>query len=151
MATDDSSLHDGADAPQDDLRATLALVGELAEAMGGQIRRARRLLADQPRADIAPGVLEGFEEVADSLHRRCVLLVNGGHLRLEPGLGPAGSTALSAVAPLDSESQTENAVRTLARDLKREGRLREDVVRTLADDFGLENVEHVVSEVFGSG
>lgn len=150
MATDDSSRHDGADAPQDELRTTLALVGELAEAMGGQLRRARRLLADQPRADIAPGVLEGFEEVAESVHRGCVLLINGGQLR-KPALGRAGTTDLSAVAPLDTESQTENAVRTLARDLKREGRQREDVVRTLTDDFGLENVEHVVSEVFGAG
>ncbi len=58
---------------------------------------------------------------------------------------------LRAVASLDSESEKENVVRSLARDLKREGRQREDVVRTLAEDFGLENVDGVVSEVFGAG
>ncbi len=151
MTTNEFPPHSGPEGPQGELRTTLALAGELSEAMAIQLRRARRLVADPPHADIAPGVLEEFEETAESLHRKCVLLAAGGQVRPTLERGRPGSTGLRAVASLDSEGQKENVVRTLARDLKREGRRREDVVRTLAEDFGLENVDGVVSEVFGVG
>lgn len=70
--------------------------------MAIQFRRARRLLADPPYAEI-------------SLHRKCVLLATGGQVRPTPELGRLGSTGLGAVASLDSERQKENVVRTLAR------------------------------------
>jgi hypothetical protein len=146
MAADDPSTTGNKE--RDDLRDALVLISELAEAMNDQIRRARRLLDSRPDADIAPGVFESLGELAESVQRQSLTLVSGGLTPLKPASGRAGSAALRPVVPLHGTTSTEKSARTLAQDLKREGRPRDEVVRMLADDFGLENIEHVVREVF---
>jgi hypothetical protein len=146
MAADDPSTT--GDTERDDLRDALILISELAEAMSDQIRRARRLLDSRPDADIAPGVFESLGELVDSVQRQSLTLVSGGPKPLEPARDRPGSAGMRSVVPVHGTTSTEKSARTLARDLKREGRPRDEVVRMLAEDFGLENVEHVVREVF---
>ncbi len=130
------------------IRETLRLIGDLSDALATQLGRVERLSGqlDSPPstglgsalADDAARIKQHCEQLRDELNRQ--------HERDEPArLDEAAPTEAPSAEPSTSG---DDAVRSLAIEMKLEGRSQDEVTEYLGNTFGRGDAARIVEDVF---
>ena len=133
---------------RDAIRETLRLIGDLSDALATQLGRVERLsgeLASPPStgvgvalADDAARIKQHCEQLRDELDRQQ-------EREQPPALQEAARTE---AAPAEREASGDDAVRSLAIEMKLEGRSQAEVEEYLGSTFGRGDAARIVAEVF---
>ncbi len=146
MATTDTQPTSGPGKPSA-LDASLRLVGELAEAMNGQVQRAVRQIDDTEAVSLPPRIVNALRYEARELERECGRLRERFALEGIEQPGPAVSPPPPAERSLRADTRAD-AARTLALELRALGIERDEVASRLVNTFEVDDAERVVDSVF---
>jgi len=133
---------------RDAIRETLRLVGDLSDALATQLGRVQRLsgeLSSPPStgvgsalADDAARIKQHCEQLRDELDRQ--------QAREQPA--PSADAAPSESLEPESPGGGDDAVRSLAIEMKLEGRSQTEVEEYLGSTFGRDDASRIVEDVF---
>lgn len=129
--------------PDDPLRETLRLIGDLADALGTQVRRLERLNGEPP-ASLPTDPIKALARESAQVSRRCA------ELRAAAGEVPGEVVELRSepTPPPRDHGAPPDAVQTLALEMRMEGRTRDEIEDYLSRSFGRDDAARIADEVF---
>lgn len=133
---------------RDAIRETLRLIGDLSDALATQLGRVERLSSELSSPPFT-GVGSALADDAARIRQHCEQLreeLDREQTRQEPAR--SADTAQPVATPAPAEAGGDDAVRSLAIEMRLEGRSQAEVLEYLGRTFGRGDAARIVEEVF---
>jgi hypothetical protein len=133
---------------RDAIRETLRLIGDLSDALATQLGRVERLSGELPSGPAA-GIAPALADDAARIKQHCEQLREAIDREQERARPPAPSEAdIPDAYAREPAEGGDDAVRSLAIEMKLEGRSQSEVKEYLGSTFGRADASRIVDEVF---